>query len=94
MAALLEIRHLDQRDLAEGIRVSEGNVSRALRRSKGFDRHWPAIARFFGVSLDWLLTPAPSLDTERNPERPRVEAVASPASGAASDADQTPASQE
>lgn len=86
--ALILARGLTNRAFAVGAGVNETSVSKAFHRCSGFKAHWPAIGRFFAVSLDWLLTPAPSLDTERNSDRPSVEAMASPASGAASDADQ------
>lgn len=87
--ALLLARGLSAREFADGIVMGETSVSRAFTRCRGFNRHWPVIARFFGVSLDWLLTPAPaSLDTARNPDQQSAEAVTSSVAGAASDAEQ------
>lgn len=53
---LLAATKRSQADLARAIGVPESTVSRGIRSHRGFNPHWLAIAKFFGITLDELMS--------------------------------------
>ena len=54
--AELEKPGRSQSGLAEHLgNLPRSTVSRALKNDKGLERHWPGVAIYLGVSLDWLI---------------------------------------
>lgn len=52
---LMHHSRCSQGDLAKVLAIDASVVSRGIRTHRGFDSHWPTLAQFFNVSLDWLV---------------------------------------
>lgn len=60
----MELRDIDQTDLAEAIGVTQGAISKIAVGRTANSRLIPKIAGHLGVPLGWLLGQADSLDPE------------------------------